>query len=102
MGMLATAPIAQFKFSPPSQVRSFLNLPGSFEYLLTGGTSRPRLPDELLCGGARWKKAFDRELPLVSRISRESSTQIHQLDSGFPTTTAAMLPSLYTGTPPAV
>ena len=114
MGMLATAPITQFKFAPPSQVRSFLNLPGSFEYLLTGSTSRPRLPDELLCGGGRvknvvlilidgwgWKKAFDRELPLVSRISRESSTQIHQLDSGFPTTTAAMLPSLYTGTPPA-
>src|SRR3954471_11963393 len=98
MGMPASAPpmIAPLKFGPPSQVRSFLNLPGSFEYLLTGSTSRPRLPDELLGGGVRvknvvlilidgwgWKKAFDPGLPLVSRISRESSTQIHQLDSGF-------------------
>jgi len=104
-----------FRFPPPSQVRSFLNLPGSFEYLLTGGSSRRRLPDELLGGaGAKaknvilllidgwgWKKAFDVGLPFVARISRESSTLIRQMDSGFPTTTAAMLPSLYTGQPPA-
>jgi len=104
-----------FRFPPPSQVRSFLNLPGSFEYLLTGGSSRRRLPDDLLGGaGAKaknvilllidgwgWKKAFDVGLPLVARISREGSTLIRQIDSGFPTTTAAMLPSLYTGQPPA-
>jgi hypothetical protein len=96
-------------------VRSFLNLPGSFEYLLTGDSSRRRLPDELLGGagataknvilllidGWGWKKAFDVSLPLVARISRERATLIRQIDSGFPTTTAAMLPSLYTGQPPA-
>jgi len=107
--------VRHFKFPAPSQSRSFLNLPGSFEYLLTGSTPRKRLPDDLLppagqpvkniililIDGWGWKKAFDRSLPFVSRIAREPSTQIHQIDSGFPTTTAAMLPSLYTGQPPA-
>src|SRR5258706_9068759 len=109
--------IAKPKYAPPSHTASFLNLPGTFEYLLSGNTSRPRLPDELLGGGATattknvililidgwgWKKAFDSTLPLVSRISRDSTTLIRQIDSGFPTTTAAMLPSLYTGQPPVV
>ncbi len=109
--------IAKPKYAPPSHTASFLNLPGTFEYLLTGNTARPRLPDELLGGSATattrniililidgwgWKKAFDPSLPLVSRISRDSTTLIRQIDSGFPTTTAAMLPSLYTGQPPVV
>ena len=41
----------QLKFQPPSHDRSFLALPGTFEYLLTGQTGRLRLPDEML-GGA--------------------------------------------------
>ena len=95
--MIATESDRQAKFAPPSQDRSFLNLPGSFEFLLTGQTPRKRLPDEFLGGrGAKaknvilllidgwgWKKAFDSSLPPVARISRERSTLIRQIDSGF-------------------
>src|SRR5215212_5700079 len=101
----------QFKFQPPSREKSFLYLPGTFEYLLTGQTARRRLPDDLLGGpiasaknvililidGWGWAKAFDPDLPLFSRLMKHPSTVVRQMDSAFPTTTAAMLPSLYLG-----
>lgn len=104
----------KLKFSPPSQVRSFLRLSGTFEYLLTGQTARPRLPDDFLNGpsaaaknvvlilidGWGWKNAFDPTLPFVNRITKDRANIVHEMDSGFPTTTAAMLPSLYLGQPP--
>src|SRR4051794_16678151 len=106
----------QFKFHPPSREKSFLYLPGTFEYLLTGRTERRRLPDDLLGGaeasaknvililidGWGWAKAFDPDLPLVARLMKHPSTIVRQMDSAFPTTTAAMLPSLYLGEPPVV
>jgi hypothetical protein len=104
------------KYAPPSADRSFLALPGTFEYLLTGQTGRLRLADEMLGGAAAsarnvililidgwgWRKAFDDSLPFVSRISKNAGTLIRQMDSAFPTTTAAMLPSLYLGESPTV
>src|SRR5437762_8093110 len=106
-------PSTGLKYSPPSATESFLALPGTFEYWLTGNTARQRLPDSLLPAAAAknvililidgwgWKKA-DPKLPFVSRIVRDGANLFRPMDSGFPTTTAAMLPSLYTGQPPVV
>src|SRR5688572_32859167 len=88
------------KFSPPSQTQSFLNLSGTFEYLLTGQTARPRLPDEypdgpsaaaknlvlVLVDGWRWKNAFDRTLPFVARITKDRPNRIRPMDRAFATT----------------
>src|SRR5438552_11868925 len=108
-------PSTGLKYSPPSATESFLALPGTFEYWLTGNTARLRLPDSLLPAAAAaknaililidgwgWKKATDPKLPFVSRIVRDPANLFRPMDSGFPTTTAAMLPSLYTGQPPVV
>src|SRR5687767_2175373 len=107
MGMPAPA-TSKLKYNPPSPTESFLRLSGTFEYLLTGSTRRPRLPDQFLDGpsaaaknlililidGWGWKTAFDPSLPLLSRVVKDKGTIARPMDSGFPTTTAAMLPSL--------
>src|SRR3954462_7768982 len=96
----------KLKYNPPSSTQSFLRLTGTFEHLLTGSSPRPRLPDEFLDGpsaasknlilivvdGWGWKSAFAPTPPLLSRITRQSHTIAREMDSGFPTTTAAMLP----------
>ena len=110
----ATPAVSKLKYHAPSPNQSFLRLSGTFEYLLTGATQRGRLPDEFLDGpsaaaknmilvlidGWGWKLGFDPTLPLLSRITKDSRTIARPMDSGFPTTTAAMLPSLYLGQSP--
>jgi hypothetical protein len=54
----------------------------------------------ILIDGWGWHSAFDPSLPFVARVTKGSGSIVREMDSGFPTTTAAMLPSLYLGEPP--
>src|SRR5690349_1639513 len=103
----------KLKYRPPSSTESFLNIPGTLEHLLTGSTNRPRLPDDFLpetdqvwnvvlflIDGWGWKNAFNAKLPFVTQITKDKSNIARQIESGFPTTTTAMLSSLYLGEPP--
>ena len=54
----------------------------------------------ILIDGWGWKTSFDPTLPLLSRLTKDGGTIARPMDSGFPTTTAAMLPSLYLGQSP--
>src|SRR5712691_2093770 len=95
-------PSTGLKYAPPSATESFLALPGTFEYWLTGGTSRLRLPDSLLLAAAAknvililidgwgWKKATDPKLPFVSRIVRDPANLFRPFNGASTTTTAAI------------